>query len=112
MLGVLEIVLGRNRIARRLGVAGELQVFLGDILRSAPDFDVRAIRLVTPLKRVRRFPVAVVAIVIVIAVVAVTAAHAPVLTWSHSRLSRVLFIQSNLEVVMRVVTRGGLRRRA
>lgn len=98
MLGVLEVVLSRYRVARGLGVASELQVLLGDMLRRAADLDVRTIRLVAPLQRVRRFPVAIIVVVIVVA-----AAHAPVLTWSHSRLSRVVFIRSNLEVVMHVV---------
>jgi hypothetical protein len=46
MLGVLEVVFGRHRIAAGLRIAGELAVFLGDMLRRAADFDVRAVRLI------------------------------------------------------------------
>jgi len=46
MLGVLQIILGRDRISPRMGVSRELEVFLRYMMRVAPDFDVRSIRFV------------------------------------------------------------------
>jgi hypothetical protein len=43
MLRVLEIVLARNRISRRLRVARKLQVFVGNVGRGASYFDVRSV---------------------------------------------------------------------
>ena len=52
MLGVLEVVLGGDRIAGALGVTGELQIFLGDVMRGAADFHLRPVRLVDPGQRI------------------------------------------------------------
>ena len=41
MLGVLEIVLGRDRVARRLRVTGKLEIFLRHMIGRAADFHVR-----------------------------------------------------------------------
>ena len=46
MFGVLIIVFGRDRIAGTLRVAGELQIFLGDVGRGPPNFHVRSVGLV------------------------------------------------------------------
>ncbi|WP_244491249.1 hypothetical protein [Bosea sp. Root381] len=88
MFSVLEVIFSSNRIARRLRVARQLQILLRNVLSGTADFDIRPVRLVAPLQRVRRLPVS--AAVIVVVIIVVTAAHAPVLTWSHSRLSRAL----------------------
>ena len=69
MLRVLEIVLLRNRISRRLRITRKLQVFLGNVGRRAPHFDVRSVRLVHPRER--------------IVTLAVTPAHTLVLLVSH-----------------------------
>ena len=47
MLGVLVVVLGRDRIAGGLRVAGELNVFLGDVGGISADFHIRAVRIRT-----------------------------------------------------------------
>ncbi len=44
VLGVLPVALRRDRVAGGLRVAGELQVFLGDVLRGAADLYVGAVR--------------------------------------------------------------------
>ena len=72
VLGMLVIVLGRNRIAGRLRVARELNVFLGNVRGVSPDFDVGSVRLVDARHRVLTFAVMI------------TTAHAlAVLTVSH-----------------------------
>jgi hypothetical protein len=43
VLGVLEVVLAGDTVAARLRVASQLNVFLGDMQRGAPDLDVRTI---------------------------------------------------------------------
>jgi hypothetical protein len=58
MLRVLMIVLGGNRISRRLGVTSKLQVFLGYVRRSASYFDIRSIRFVHPRERIMTLAVA------------------------------------------------------
>jgi hypothetical protein len=45
VLGVLQIVLGQDRIARRVSVPGHRHVLLGHVRGRAPDLDVRAIAL-------------------------------------------------------------------
>ena len=76
---MLQVTLGRNRIAGRLRVPRQLQIFLGDVMSIASDFDVRAIRLVGPRQGIWAFAISAV----VAAVIGVTAAHALILTWSH-----------------------------
>jgi hypothetical protein len=46
MLGVLQIAFGRYRIARGLGIARELYVFFGNVMRGAAHLHVRPVRLV------------------------------------------------------------------
>jgi hypothetical protein len=79
MLGVLEIAFCQNRIARRLRVAGELDVFLGDMHRIAADFYIRSVRLETASKRILVFPIGVVMIAIVVRAAIATAATAHML---------------------------------
>ena len=57
VLGVLEIVLRRDGIAAGVGVTGELKIFLGDVMRVAPDFHVRTVGLVGTRERVGATPV-------------------------------------------------------
>src|SRR5262245_46267127 len=57
MLGVLVVILRRHRIARRLRIARELNVFLGDMRRCAADFDIRSVRFVDPGERIVAFAV-------------------------------------------------------
>jgi hypothetical protein len=71
VLGVLVIVLGRDRVAARLRVAGELGVFVGDVLGGAPNLHIRTIRFVAPRQGIGTLGVAV------------APTHAPVLLWSH-----------------------------
>ena len=52
MLGMLEIVLGHHRIAGGLGIARQLEVFLGDMLGIAADLDVRTVALEHPVYRI------------------------------------------------------------
>ena len=52
VLGVLQIVLGEHRVAGRLRIASERQIFLGDMRRRAPDFHIRAIGFETARKRI------------------------------------------------------------
>ena len=85
MLGVLEVVFGRHRIAGGLRVTGELEIFLRHVMRRAADFHIRAVGFINPCQRVVTAPVIVVVIVIVVA-----PAHALVvmlmLTVSHGLL--------------------------
>ena len=46
MLGVLIIVLGRDRVSGTLRIAGQLKIFFGDVGRSSANFYVRSVGLV------------------------------------------------------------------
>lgn len=46
MLGVLKKALSHHRVAGRLRVARQLQIFFANMMRRAPDFDIRAVGLV------------------------------------------------------------------
>ncbi len=70
VLGVLQQIFGSYGIAGRLGVARELQIFLGDVLGRATNFYVRAVGFISPRQRVRAFSI-------------VATTHALVLTRSH-----------------------------
>jgi len=87
MLGVLEVVLRSDRIAGTLGIAGQLQILLGDVVSGAADLHLRAVRLVDPRQRivmVSATPAAAPATTAVMAlVIAITSPHALVLTVSH-----------------------------
>ncbi len=52
VLGMLQIVLCQHRIARRLGVARERDVFFRYVRRGAADFHVRTIGFKAPRKRI------------------------------------------------------------
>ena len=52
MLGVLEIVLRKHRIAGRLSIAGEREILLRYMRRRAADFHLRAVGFKTPRKRI------------------------------------------------------------
>ena len=87
VLGVLEVVLGGDRIAGGLGVARKLQILLGDVVSGAADLHLRAVRLVNPrqwIVMMTAAAAAATAATAVIALVAVPPSHALVLTVSHS----------------------------
>ena len=52
VLGVLVVVLGRDRIAGRLRIARELNVFFSNVSGVAADFHVGSVRLVDPRHRI------------------------------------------------------------
>jgi hypothetical protein len=91
VLGMLQIVFSHHAIAGTLRIARELHVFVGNLLRIATDFDVRAIALIAARQRIwTAFAIAAIVVVIIVIVV-VTAAHAPVLLlWPHSTLILVV----------------------
>jgi hypothetical protein len=69
MLGVLVVILRRHRIAGRLRIARQLNVFLGNMRRCAADFDVGSVRFIDPGEGIVAF--------------AVSPPHTLVLTVSH-----------------------------
>ena len=104
MLGVLEIIFRRDRIAGGLGVTRELEIFLRDVIGRSADLHVGAVGFIDPCQRV---VAAAVIIVVVVVVVVVAPAHALVvmmlLTVSHgllfnnSRLRRIRHSLPNLD---------------
>ena len=66
MLGVLVVVLGRDRIAGRARVARQLDVFFRDVGGGAADLDVGSVRFEHPGHRVLTAPVIVVVVIVVI----------------------------------------------
>lgn len=64
MFGMLKIILGRDRIAGRLGVARKLEIFLSHVIGRAANLHIRAVGFVDPRQRV------VIAAVIVLLIVA------------------------------------------
>ena len=80
MLSVLIIVFRRDRIARRVRVARELDVFLGDMRRRSANLDVGTVRFEHPRHGILVFAM----IIIVVVIIVVAAAHAlVVLNVSH-----------------------------
>ncbi len=79
MFGVLIIIFRGDRISGALRVAGELEIFFGDVGRRSPDFYVLPIGLVHSRQRI---------LVVMMATLAITTAHAFVLTVSHGLLFR------------------------
>jgi hypothetical protein len=69
VFGVLQVVLGKHRVAGGLRVARQLHVFLGDMRRIATDFNVRPGRFEAARERILAL-----AVVIVVAAAAVIAA--------------------------------------
>ena len=70
MFGVLKIIFGDDRIAGRLGVARQLEIFFRNMLRGAANLDVRSVRLVGPRQRIRALAI-------------ISTTHTLVLTRSH-----------------------------
>ena len=56
VLGMLEMVFRRDRIAGALGVAGELQIFLGDVVSGSADLHLGAVQFVDPGQRIVMVP--------------------------------------------------------
>src|SRR5262245_23354904 len=77
MLGVLEVVLGRDGVSRRLRIARQLLVFLRDVRRRSADLHIRTVGFVDPGQRV-------------VPLVPATSPHALVLTVSHGLCSPLL----------------------
>src|SRR5579862_1864825 len=78
MFGVLIVILGGNRIAGALCIAGELEIFFGDVRCRSPDFYVLPVGLVHP----RQW------ILVMMATLTIATAHALILTVSHGLLFR------------------------
>src|ERR1700738_1595082 len=74
MLGVLEVIFGRYRIAGRMGVAGKLEIFLRHVIGRSADLHIRAVRLINPGERI--VATAVVIVVVIIVIVVAAPAHA------------------------------------
>ncbi len=87
MLGMLEIALRRHRITGEMRIAGELGVFLGDVLGRAADFYIRTVRFIRTRQRVGPATVAT--------------PHALVLSWSHPCFSRLARFTGGLGVAWR-----------
>ncbi len=85
MLGVLEVILGRDRIAGGLGVTRELEILLRHVIGRAANLHIRAVGFIHPCQRV-----VAAAVVIVVVIVVVAPAHTLVvmmlLTVSHGLL--------------------------
>src|SRR5262249_925215 len=73
VLGVLVVVLGGDGIAGGLRVAGELDIFFGNVGGVSPDFDVGAVRFVDARHRIMILAVA--AVSVTVTVVVIPAAH-------------------------------------
>ena len=52
MLGVLVVIFRRDRVARRRRIAGQLNIFLGNVVGGAPDFHVGPVRFVNARERI------------------------------------------------------------
>jgi hypothetical protein len=77
MLRVLKVILGTHRVARRLRVAGKLDILLGNVRCRPADFYVGPVRFIDPRQRI-------LALAIVIIIIVVPSAHTLiVLTVSH-----------------------------
>jgi hypothetical protein len=81
VLGVLEIVLGRNRIPGGLGVTRELEIFVRDVVGSSANLHIRAVRLINPRQGILIAPV-----VLLIVAPAHTLVVMMLLTVSHGLL--------------------------
>jgi hypothetical protein len=87
VFGVLEVVFGHDAVAGALGIAGELRIFLGDVLGSAANLNVWAGAIVAPRQRISALAVEIVVIIVptaAAAVVTATPATALILlSWPH-----------------------------
>jgi len=79
MFGVLIVILGCDRIAGTLRIAGKLKIFFGDVRCRSPNFYVRSIGLVHTRQRI---------LMMMMAAFTVATSHALVLTVSHDLLFR------------------------
>jgi hypothetical protein len=98
VFGMLEIVLGQNRVAGGLGVAGQLHVFFSDVRRIAANFDIGTSRLEAPSQRVLAFAVVVIvaaalvmAAAVAVAIVRSATASAILLSLPHGLPFSVMF---------------------
>jgi len=80
MFGVLIIIFAGDRISGALRVAGELEIFFGDVGRRASNFHVLTIGLVHSRQRIL--------VMMATTTLAIATAHAFVLTVSHGLLFR------------------------
>ena len=80
MFGVLIIIFGGNRISGALRVAGELEIFFGDVRRRSANFYVLPIGLVHSRQRIL--------VMVATTTFAIATAHAFVLPVSHGLLFR------------------------
>ncbi len=78
MLGVLIIIFRGDRISGALRVAGELEIFFGNVRGRASDFYILAVGLIHPRQR----------ILVMMTTLTITTAHAFNLTVSHGLLFR------------------------
>ena len=87
MFGVLEIILGNHAVAGALGVAGELCVFFGDMLRSTANLHIGAGAVVGPGQRVPTLTVEIIIVVIstaaivIVVVIATPSTALVLLSW-------------------------------
>ena len=72
MFGVLQIILGCDRISARMSVSCKLEIFFRNVMRIAAYFDVWPVRFIGSRQRIGASPI-----------VRGPAAHPFVLTWSH-----------------------------
>ena len=72
MFGMLEIALRRDRIARSLRVARQLEVFFADVVGRSTNFHIGAARFIGPRQRIRS-----------LAIVGAAAHTFVILSWSH-----------------------------
>jgi hypothetical protein len=79
VLGVLKITLGHDDVARGLGVAAKLEVFVCNRLRSTTDLHVRPVALIDPAQRIATAAAAPTASA------AMAVAVAVLVGWSHSK---------------------------
>jgi hypothetical protein len=63
MLGMLEIVLGRDRIAGGLGITRELKILLRDVIGRSANLHIRAVRFINPRQGILIAPVVVLLII-------------------------------------------------
>jgi hypothetical protein len=78
MFGVLIVIFGGDWISGALRIAGELEIFFGNVRGRAPDFYVLAVGFIHPRQR----------ILVMMATLTITTAHAFILTVSHGLLFR------------------------
>jgi hypothetical protein len=79
MFGVLIIIFGSDWISGALRIAGELEIFFGNVRSRAADFYVLAVGLIHPRQRI---------LVMMATTLTITTAHAFILTVSHGLLFR------------------------